>query len=89
MKSKYLIVAVLALGLSSAVGAVGCNKDEECQRVNCEMRLAGVDIHLTKNGNPYDAQNVKVNPPAVCKKVGGEAAGVIGHCTCNLTVEIP
>ena len=83
MKSKYLLVAVLALGLSSVAGAVGCSNDIDCERVNCEHRAKGISVYLGDKGTYVD---VKATTSAVCKKVGGEAKGLVGHCVCNLTI---
>lgn len=88
MKSKYLMVAMLTLGLSSVAGAVGCNNDIDCEKINCEKRIEGVTIILQQNGIPYDKGQFNADDHATCKKIGGEAHGKTQHCTCNITINI-
>ncbi|MBP6917896.1 MAG: hypothetical protein KBB94_03180 [Legionellaceae bacterium] len=86
MKSKYLIVAVLAMGLSSVAAARSCSNDTDCQKINCQQRAGGVTIYLKNHKTPGQVSSAS---SAICKKVGGQEKGRVDYCSCNLTVEFP
>jgi hypothetical protein len=88
MKNKYLMVAMLTLGLSSVAGAVGCNVDSDCEDINCPLRVSGITLSLKNKGAPVDAIDVKADDTAICKNVGGAAHGDHLHCTCMVNINI-
>lgn len=88
MKSKYLMIAMLTLGLSSVAGAVGCNVDSDCEDINCSLRVSGITLSLMNKGVPVENIDVKADDTAICKNVGGSAHGKHLHCTCKVNINI-